>query len=118
MFIACAGLLLASSSSPSSLNYLDRFLLNQLAPLILADLHFTKTTFGWILSATALIYAGTSLFTGLLLDRWGVNRIMPLAVGWWSLAGMATAAVRTVPGLFAARGAVAIGESAGIPRGK
>ena len=99
----------------SSLNYLDRFLLNQLAPLILDDLHLNKTTFGWILSVTALVYAAAALFAGFFLDRWGVNRVMPLAVGWWSLAGIATAAVRGIPGLFAARGALAIGESAGIP---
>ena len=99
----------------SSLNYLDRFLLNQLAPLILSDLHLNKTTFGWIISASALFYSIASLFAGWLLDRWGVNRSMSLAVVWWSVAGMATALVRSVPGLFVARSALAVGESAGIP---
>lgn len=99
----------------STLNYLDRFLLNQLAPLILADLHFTKTKFGWILSISALVYAVAAPLAGWLLDRWGVNRAMSWAVAWWSLAGIATALVRGVTGLIWARGALALGESAGIP---
>lgn len=99
----------------SSLNYLDRFLLNQLAPLILDDLHLTKQTFGWILSVSALVYALGAPFAGWLLDRWGTNRAMSLAVAWWSIAGVMTAMVRSVPGLVAARGALALGESAGIP---
>lgn len=99
----------------SSLNYLDRFLLNQLAPLILDDLHLTRQTFGWILSASALVYALGAPLAGWLLDRWGVNRSMTLAVGWWSLAGIWTAAVQSIPALTLARGALALGESAGIP---
>jgi ACS family hexuronate transporter-like MFS transporter len=99
----------------SVLNYLDRFLLNQLAPLILADLHFNKTAFGWLLSFTAVLYAFASLIAGGLLDRWGVNRVMSFAVAWWSLAGIATGLARSLPGLYWTRGLLAIGESAGIP---
>lgn len=99
----------------STLNYLDRFLLNQLAPLILAEMHFSKTTFGWMLSVASIAYAGSSLLAGWLLDRLGVNRAISLAVGWWSLAGIGTGLVRSLPGLFVCRAALAVGESAGVP---
>ena len=53
----------------STLNYVDRFLLNQLGPLIISDLGMNKITFGWVLSASSITYAGASLFAGWMLDR-------------------------------------------------
>lgn len=99
----------------STLNYVDRFLLNQLGPLIIADLGINKITFGWILSGASVAYAAASLFAGWMLDRLGVNRAISIAVGWWSLAGVGTGLVRSVPGLFFCRSALAVGESAGVP---
>ena len=68
----------------SSLNFLDRQLLNTLAPLILADFHLNQTGFGFIVSVFSFTYAASSLVVGWLLDRFGVNRAMPVAVTWWS----------------------------------
>ncbi|MFL6449317.1 MAG: MFS transporter [Bryobacteraceae bacterium] len=99
----------------STLNYVDRFLLNQLGPLIISDLGINKFTFGWVLSAASISYAAASLFAGWMLDRLGVNRAISIAVGWWSLSGIGTAFVRSVPGLFLCRSALAAGESAGVP---
>jgi ACS family hexuronate transporter-like MFS transporter len=99
----------------STLNYVDRFLLNQLGPLIIADLGINKITFGWVLSASSIAYAAASLFAGWMLDRLGVNRAISVAVGWWSLSGMGTALVKSTPGLFFCRAALAAGESAGVP---
>ena len=99
----------------STLNYLDRFLLNALGPLILAEMHLSRTGFGWILSVASIAYAASSLFAGWMLDRLGVNRAISIAVGWWSVAGIGTGLVKSVPGLFVCRAALAVGESAGVP---
>jgi MFS transporter, ACS family, hexuronate transporter len=99
----------------STLNYVDRFLLNQLGPLIIAELGMNKIAFGWVLSAASISYAAASLFSGWMLDRLGVNRAISIAVGWWSVAGIATGLVRSIPGLTLCRSALAAGESAGVP---
>jgi len=99
----------------STLNYVDRFLLNQLGPLIISELGMNKVTFGWVLSAASISYAAASLVAGWMLDRLGVNRAISMAVGWWSLAGIGTGLVRSIPGLFFCRSALGAGESAGVP---
>ncbi len=99
----------------STLNYVDRFLLNQLGPLIISELGMNKVAFGWVLSAASVTYAAASLFAGWMLDRLGVNRAISIAVGWWSLAGIGTGLVKSIPGLFFCRSALAAGESAGVP---
>ncbi len=99
----------------STLNYLDRQLLNVLAPLIMADLHFNQTGFGFIISAFSFAYAATSLAAGWFLDRAGVNRGITVAVAWWSTAAAATGLVSTSGGLAVCRAALGIGESAGVP---
>ncbi|MFL6417456.1 MAG: MFS transporter [Bryobacteraceae bacterium] len=99
----------------STLNYVDRFLLNQLGPLIISELGMNKITFGWVLSAASIVYAAASLLAGWMLDGLGVNRAISIAVGWWSIAGIGTGLVRSIPGLFLCRSALAAGESAGVP---
>lgn len=99
----------------STLNYLDRQLVNTLAPLIMAEMHFNQTGFGFLISAFSITYAASSLVTGWFLDRVGVNRGASAAVSWWSLAAIGTALVRGLPGLVACRAALGIGESAGVP---
>ncbi len=99
----------------STLNYLDRLLLNFLAPLIMAELHFNQTGFGFLISAFSIMYAASSLITGWFLDRVGVNRGISVAVSWWSTAAVCTGLVRGLPGLTFCRAALGIGESAGVP---
>jgi ACS family hexuronate transporter-like MFS transporter len=99
----------------STLNYLDRNLLNVLAPLIMAELHFNQTSFGWIISAFSIAYAASSLATGWFLDRAGINRGITVAVGWWSAAAVSTSLIGGLGGLALSRVALGIGESAGVP---
>jgi ACS family hexuronate transporter-like MFS transporter len=99
----------------SSLNFLDRQLLNTLAPLILADFHLNQTGFGFIVSVFSFTYAASSLAVGWLLDRFGVNRAMSAAVTWWSLAATATGFVKGFGGLVACRACLGAGESAAVP---
>ncbi len=99
----------------STLNYLDRALLNTLAPLIMTELHFDQTGFGFIISAFSIAYAASSLVAGWLLDRVGINRAISAAVSWWSAAAIGTGMVGTPGGLAVCRAALGIGESAGVP---
>src|SRR6185437_2882463 len=99
----------------STLNYLDRMLLNTLAPLIMASLRFDQTHFGFLISAFSIAYAASTLFSGWFLDRFGVNRGITAAVSWWSAAAAATGLVRGFEGLAFCRIALGIGESAGVP---
>ncbi len=99
----------------STLNYLDRLLLNTLAPLIMLQLHFNQTDFGFLISAFSIAYAASSLIAGWFLDRVGVNRGISVAVSWWSAAAMATGFVRGFGGLTICRTALGVGESAGVP---
>src|SRR5436309_1909454 len=99
----------------SMLNYLDRQLLNTLAPLIMAELHLNQTGFGFILSAFSIAYAASSLLTGWFLDRVGINRAISAAVIWWSAAALGTGFIGGRGTLALCRAALAIGASAGIP---
>jgi len=99
----------------STLNYLDRQLLNTLAPLIMAELQLNQAGFGFIISAFSIGYAASSLLTGWFLDRAGINRAISAAVSWWSAAAVITGFAGSRAALAICRAAVGIGESAGVP---
>lgn len=101
--------------SSSTLNYLDRQLLATLAPLLMAQLHFDQTGFGFLIAAFSVAYAASSLLTGWFLDRVGVNRGMTAAVSWWSASAIATGLVGSFGGLLGCRIALGIGESPSVP---
>ena len=99
----------------STLNYLDRSLLNVLAPLILKEFHLNQLSFGYVISAFSLVYALASVAAGLLLDRIGLNKTIAAAIAWWSSAGILTAFTCGFNGLLSVRAGLAVGESAGVP---
>jgi ACS family hexuronate transporter-like MFS transporter len=99
----------------SLLNYLDRSLLNSLAPAIKSEFHLDLEHFGWIVSANALVYALASPFLGILMDRVGLNAVITSAIGIWSLAGAATGLSTGLGGLLGCRMVLGLAESAGIP---
>ncbi len=99
----------------SSINYLDRQSLATLAPLLRTEFHLNNTEYGWILAAFSITYAAAAPFAGLLIDRIGLNRGITLAVGLWSLAGIATGFTRGLGSLVACRAWLGIAEAGGIP---
>ncbi len=99
----------------STLNYLDRQLLATLAPLIMADLHFSQTGYGLLISVLSITYAISSPVAGWFLDRVGVNRGILAAVAWWSVSAVGTGLVSGLHGLAFCRASLGIGESAGVP---
>ncbi|HMF78697.1 MAG TPA: MFS transporter [Bryobacteraceae bacterium] len=99
----------------STLNYLDRQLLVTLAPLIMLEFHLNQTGFGVLISAFSIAYAASSLGAGWVLDRFGVNRGIFAAVGWWTAAAIGTGMAPGIGGLTLCRTLLGIGESAGVP---
>jgi ACS family hexuronate transporter-like MFS transporter len=99
----------------STLNYLDRQLLSALAPSIKAEFQLSNEQYGLILSLFSVVYMVCSPFSGWLLDRLGLNLGASLAVGFWSLAGLARGFTQGLGSLITTHTLVAVGESAGIP---
>ncbi len=99
----------------SALNYLDRQILPALAPALRTDFGMSNADYGFILAAFSIPYALSAPFTGLFIDRVGLNRGIRAAVGLWSLAGVATAFVRGIPGLALCRGALGLAQAGGVP---
>lgn len=97
------------------LNFLDRQILAQLAPVLQKDLGLTLVQYGWLISAFSAVYACSAPLGGWLLDRYGLTRGMSFAVGLWSAAGFATGFATGFWQLVACRGVLAAGEAAGIP---
>ena len=98
-------------ASLNLLDYLDRFLLASLGPLIKADLGLSNTAFGFLGTAFILVYFLTSPIFGYLGDRWGRLRLMAGGAGVWSLATSLPFWVPSYPFLVAARGLVGVGEA-------
>ena len=99
----------------SVLNYLDRQILAAVAPLLLAEFHLTKTDYGLLLSGFSIAYAVSSPFSGYILDRFGLNRGIGIAVAFWSVATSAMGFARNFAGLFLCRAALGIGQSGAVP---
>lgn len=99
----------------TAINILDRATLSALAPLLKREFTLNNEQFGWITSAFSLTYAASAPFAGLLIDRLGLNRVISLAVGLWSCAGIATGFTRGLPGLVGCRAVLGVAEAAGIP---
>jgi ACS family hexuronate transporter-like MFS transporter len=99
----------------SALNYLDRQMLPALAPDLRARLSLSNADYGLILAAFSITYAVSAPLAGLFIDRVGLNRGISLAVGLWSLAGMATGFTRGLGGLLACRALLGLAQAGGVP---
>ena len=98
-------------TSLNLLDYLDRYLVASLGPLMKADLGLSNTAFGFLGTAFILVYFVTSPLFGYLGDRWGRLRLMAGGAVLWSLATSLTYWVPSYPFLVAARGLVGVGEA-------
>ena len=99
----------------SAINYLDRQTLATLGPLLRAEFHLTTREFGWVIGIFSIAYAVAAPFAGALIDRFGLNLSSSLAVGLWSVAGIATGFTRGLASMIACRTVLGVAESAGIP---
>ncbi len=95
----------------NALNYLDRFLLSPLLPLIIVGLGISDGQAGSLQSAFILVYALVCPVAGWLGDRMSRLRIAALGVALWSIATFASGLATTFGWLLLARAAVGIGEA-------
>ena len=99
----------------TAINYLDRVTLAQLAAPISEEFHLSNAQYGLIWTAFYIPYTICAPLAGLLIDLIGLGRAATLAVGLWSLAGIATGFTRGLGGLVACRTVLGLAEAGGIP---
>jgi ACS family hexuronate transporter-like MFS transporter len=97
------------------LGYVDRGLIGFLKGDLQRDLKWNEIDYANVVAAFSLSYALGQLLAGRLMDVIGVRAGFILAVGLWSLAAMAHAAVYSLFGFEAARFALGLAEGANYP---
>ncbi len=108
-------ILVALLLAETTINFIDRQVVSVLAPTLRAEFHLSNGQYAMILNAFMATYAVSYAFAGWGLDRLGVGRGLTLAVGWWSLAGIATSLASGPVSLGFFRSALALGEGGGWP---
>ncbi len=96
-------------------SYFDRVNLSVAHGPIESMFGISDVTFGYLLSAYSWTYAAMQLPSGMLLDRWGVRRVVLVATLLWALASGLAALAPTIALLFAARLLLGIGEAPTFP---
>jgi MFS transporter, ACS family, hexuronate transporter len=99
----------------TTINYIDRQIIGILKPYISEELGWSESDYGYIVAAFQIAYAIGLITTGKILDKLGTRMGYLWAMVVWSVAAMAHAAARTVPGFAAARFALGIGQAANFP---
>ena len=97
------------------LSYIDRVCISQAAPVISADLGFSKTEMGGIFGAFTLAYALFEVPGGWLGDWMGPRRVLTRIVLWWSAFTAATGLASSVWSLAAIRFLFGAGEAGCFP---
>jgi ACS family hexuronate transporter-like MFS transporter len=99
----------------SSANYLDRQLLAAVAPSVISEFGLTNAAYGALVAAFSMPYMLIAPLSGLFVDRVGLRVGSMIAVGAWSLVGMATGWTSTLRGLAICRMGLGVAEAAAIP---
>ncbi|MGH9502385.1 MAG: MFS transporter [Terriglobales bacterium] len=95
--------------------YCDRVNIAVAAPRIMAERHWDLAQMSWVLSGFFLGYAIFLIPSGLLVQRIGPYKVLLVSMAGWSLLTILTPIPRTLPGMFAARVALGVFESAMFP---
>ncbi|WP_374528916.1 MFS transporter [Novosphingobium sp.] len=102
----------------NAVSLLDRQVLAILAPAIKADLHIGDAEMGLLYGTVfALFYALFSLPLGRLADGWSRNRLLSIAIAFWSAATALGGLASGFAMLALSRLGVGIGEAASQPAG-
>lgn len=112
MWVPCLGMALCSW-----LSFVDRQVLNILAPTIIRDTGLTAQDFTTATSFFFLTYTLGNPVWGSVLDRVGLRVGMLLAVGVWTAASMSHALMASFAGFALARAVLGIGEGGTFPGG-
>jgi len=106
-----AGVTLGVLTGINALNYLDRFLVAPILPLLIVGLSLDDRQAGSLQSAFILVYALVSPLAGWLGDRANRLRVAALGVALWSVATAASGLASTFAWLLVFRAMVGIGEA-------
>lgn len=93
------------------LNYVDRYVITSLFPILKGEFGLTDRQLGLLASAFLLVYTGISPLVGLVADRVRRKGIVAGGVALWSLATAGAAFAGSYATLFASRALVGIGEA-------
>ena len=97
------------------LTYLDRQTMSLCAPMITKEFKLSNEQYGQLVAAFRWAYAGLHIPAGYLADHVPIRLIYALAVGVWSLAGAAGAAMWSFRQLQATRSLLGVGEAFNWP---
>jgi MFS transporter, ACS family, L-galactonate transporter len=98
-------------------NFLDRSALSIANSTMRAELGFSATQIGLLLSIFSLAYGLAQIPAGWLLDRYGARVILSAGMMLWSVAQMLTGAVSSMTALLGTRIGLGLGESPFFPGG-
>jgi ACS family hexuronate transporter-like MFS transporter len=109
-WVICALLFLATTS-----NYMDRQILGILAPVLQAELGWSESEYGHIVTAFQAAYAFGLLACGWIVDRIGTRWGLIVAVSLWSVASAIHGMARSVSQFALARFGLGLSEAANFP---
>lgn len=96
-------------------NYFDRVILTVAAPSIQHDFGIDSLAVGFLLGAFGWTYGPLQIPVGLLLDRYGIRRIMLISIVLWGVASLITSAAIGVGSMFVARMLLGVAEAPAFP---
>lgn len=96
-------------------NYADRQTITAVFPELERQFHFTKEQLGLIGSAFMWVYAGGSLFAGLICDRFSRKHLILGGLLFWSLVTLLTGVCSTWGQFMAVRALEGLGETFYFP---
>jgi MFS transporter, ACS family, D-galactonate transporter len=96
-------------------NYFDRVNLSVSYAALHVTFGISAVVFGNLASAYNWSYALCQLPVGVVLDRFGVKRVQRFGIFIWSMASFAAAITPNLPGFFAARLLLGVGEAPTFP---
>jgi MFS transporter, ACS family, hexuronate transporter len=98
------------------INYIDRVSVAAIWSDVLAPaLHAGDADYAWLQFWFSLAYAAMFVFSGRLVDRFGVRITLAAGVAVWSLAAMSHALASSLVGFAVARFVLGLGESTNFP---
>ena len=96
-------------------NYFDRINLSVSRDSLIAAFGISNITFGYLSGAYNWTYALCQLPIGVLLDKFGVQRIGRISAFLWGVASFGAAISPNIPSLFAARFLLGVAEAPTFP---
>jgi MFS transporter, ACS family, aldohexuronate transporter len=97
------------------LNYVNRQTFSLLAPVISSQLHFSHEDLARVFGAFQITYAWTWLLGGVFLDFVGARLGLTVAVVWWSIASILSAAANSLQSFVLCRALLGVGEGMNWP---